>query len=74
MSVSLINRLLGCRHDDYSFPITMTDGNGHKLTYTTCVDCGLQRKYDIKRMRHAEFERGEDRQLACPNYGQGVVV
>ena len=72
--MSIIQRLFGCQHDNYTFPITMTINGGRKLTYTTCTDCGTVRKYDLSRMRHVEFERGEDRQLACPNYGQGVVV
>lgn len=71
--MNLFRRLFGCQHLNYTFPITMTVGS-RKLTYTTCIDCGTRRKYDLSRMRHVEFERGEDRQLACPNYGQGIVV
>lgn len=70
--------LFGCVHEHCSFPITVRDRSGrtndHGLTYRVCLDCGTQRKYDWQRMRYIKFERGEERRLRTPTYGNGVIL
>jgi hypothetical protein len=60
--------LFGCPHEKWTNPFTIGG-----LTYRVCLECGANRKYDLARMRFVEFDRGEERKLQAPNYGQGVI-
>lgn len=61
--------IFGCTHSNCGWPITL-----NKVCYRVCVDCGMERKYDFQRMKYVAFERGEQRQLRNPNYGDGVIL
>lgn len=56
MLARLVEALFGCRHDNYSFPITIKPGRrrgnaGHARTYVVCLECGQERAYDWVRMK-----------------------
>ena len=56
MLARLLDRLLRCSHDDYSFPITLKQGMAPaafrpKGTYVVCLDCGRELPYDWKAMK-----------------------
>ena len=65
----LLNFLIGCQHENCGWPITRTG-----LTVRVCLECGKARKYDMKRMKFVAFERGEERKLQTPHFGQGVIT
>ena len=58
----------GCKHTNYSFPRTK---NG--VTYTVCLECGKERKYDFKQMRHVKLEKEDAEKLHCQFYGASLV-
>jgi hypothetical protein len=57
MIAKLLDRLFGCWHSRYSFPITArraADRNGAAMrvgTYVVCLDCGKEFRYDWHQMR-----------------------
>lgn len=57
MFSSLFDILFGCRHTNYSFPITAkgakrkTPAAGLTGTYVVCLDCGKEFAYDWKEMK-----------------------
>ena len=57
MLAKLMDRLFGCSHVDYSFPITIKGERGWsrapKGTYVVCLDCGKELAYDWNAMRVA---------------------
>jgi hypothetical protein len=62
--------LFGCRHGNYSFPITLKPGRSRPIavrtgTYVVCLDCGRELPYDWSRMKVvAEGRRGSPPELA----------
>ena len=55
-----LNVLFGCRHDNYSFPMTIKPGvrcpgASHIGTYVVCLDCGKEMSYDWARMQIAKM-------------------
>jgi hypothetical protein len=65
----LLDFLFGCSHPRCGWPITQ-----HGITVRVCLECGRERKYDMRTMRYVKFERGEERKLRTPNYGDGSVL
>ena len=56
MLAKLVERLFGCSHFDYSFPITIKSDRAlyidrPKGTYVVCLDCGRELPYDWNAMR-----------------------
>jgi hypothetical protein len=53
----LWDRLFGCWHSHYSFPITLRPSSRRSQaaaltgTYVVCLDCGKELPYDWKEMR-----------------------
>jgi len=57
MVAKLIDLVFGCRHNRYSFPVTIR-GAGRRPqaaaltgTYVACLDCGREFPYDWQEMR-----------------------
>jgi len=57
MFSKLMDAMFGCRHDRYSFPITVRAGSGRYPktrrtgTYVACLDCGKEFRYDWQEMK-----------------------
>ena len=56
MLMRFLETLCGCRHANYSFPITLKPGRyrgsaSRTGTYVVCMDCGRELTYDWGRMR-----------------------
>lgn len=51
----LVNLLMGCRHENMSWPITLSG-----RTYRTCLECGYQRRWDPWRW---EWRKDRDRTI-----------
>jgi hypothetical protein len=57
MIAKLMDVMFGCRHDRYSFPITVRPGSRRNLasqragTYVACLDCGKEFRYDWHEMK-----------------------
>lgn len=54
MFVNWLDIVFGCRHANYSFPLTMKSRRhegGRKGTYVVCLDCGREFAYDWNRMK-----------------------
>lgn len=57
MFEKLYDALFGCRHDRYSFPVTIRRGARRPQaavltgTYVACLDCGREFPYDWKEMK-----------------------
>ena len=56
MFTKLAEILFGCRHGNYSFPLTLKSGrchpgSGRAGTYVVCLECGRELSYDWSRMR-----------------------
>jgi hypothetical protein len=58
MFADVFDKLFGCWHKNYSFPITAKKGNGAQCeaaritgTYVVCLDCGREFPYDWKQMK-----------------------
>ncbi len=57
MLSKLMDAMFGCRHDRYSFPITVRAGSRHYPaavrtgTYVACLDCGKEFRYDWQEMK-----------------------
>lgn len=57
MVAKLYDAIFGCRHGNYSFPMTTRRGTSrsmaaaHTGTYVVCLDCGKELSYDWKQMR-----------------------
>ena len=56
MLAKLVERLFGCSHMDYSFPITIKaeralHDHSPKGTYVVCLDCGRELPYEWSAMR-----------------------
>ena len=56
MMAKLVNAVFGCRHSNYSFPITTklalrrTAAAAITGTYVVCLDCGTELPYDWSEM------------------------
>ena len=60
MFTKFLNVLFGCRHNNYSFPMTIKPrvrcpGASHIGTYVVCLDCGKEMSYDWALMRIAKM-------------------
>jgi hypothetical protein len=58
MLAKFVDALFGCRHKNYSFPITIKPDRRHSnathpRTYVICRDCTRELAYDWVRMRIA---------------------
>lgn len=57
MFSKLMDAMFGCRHDRYSFPITVRAGSRRHSaaqragTYVACLDCGKEFRYDWQEMK-----------------------
>jgi hypothetical protein len=56
MLVRLVESLFGCRHKNYSFPMTLRPHRrrgktGYSGTYVVCFDCSRELAYDWIRMK-----------------------
>jgi hypothetical protein len=58
MTASLFDLLFGCRHSEYSWPMTIRWPKNLKHTaarltgmYVVCMDCGREFAYDWKQMK-----------------------
>jgi hypothetical protein len=57
MFLKLMDAVFGCRHDRYSFPITVQAGSRRYPaaqrtgTYVACLDCGKEFRYDWQEMK-----------------------
>jgi len=57
MIEKLYDRLFGCRHSRYSFPVTIRKGTRRSPaatltgTYVACLDCGREFPYDWNEMK-----------------------
>jgi hypothetical protein len=57
MFLRLLDSMFGCRHDRYSFPITVRAGfrryptTQRTGTYVACLDCGREFRYDWQEMK-----------------------
>jgi hypothetical protein len=57
MFSKLMDVMFGCRHDRYSFPITVRAGSRRSMTaqrtgtYVACLDCGKEFRYDWQEMK-----------------------
>jgi hypothetical protein len=57
MIEALIDTLFGCRHSNYSFPITVRPRSRRNSaasltgTYVACLDCGREFPYDWQEMK-----------------------
>ena len=57
MFTKLVDAVFGCRHDRYSFPVTVRRA-AHRPqaaaltgTYVVCLDCGKEFAYDWQQMK-----------------------
>ncbi len=61
MMTKLVNAVFGCRHSNYSFPITTklalrrTGAAAVTGTYVVCLDCGTELPYDWSEMHVTEI-------------------
>ena len=61
MITKLVDAVFGCRHSNYSFPITTklalrrTAAAAITGTYVVCLDCGTELPYDWSEMHVTEF-------------------
>jgi RNA polymerase subunit RPABC4/transcription elongation factor Spt4 len=57
MIEKLVNAIFGCRHDRYSFPVTVRKVTRRPQaaaltgTYVVCLDCGKEFAYDWQQMQ-----------------------
>ena len=58
MIAKLFEAIFGCRHSNYSFPITVRPGSSRRNsaasvtgTYVACLDCGKEFPYDWQDMK-----------------------
>lgn len=57
MFLKLVDTMFGCRHERYSFPITVRAGTRRagtaqrSGTYVACLDCGREFAYDWQEMK-----------------------
>jgi hypothetical protein len=57
MIAKLMDTLFGCRHDRYSFPVTLRRGARRPEaaaltgTYVACLDCGREFAYNWQEMK-----------------------
>jgi hypothetical protein len=57
MLSALLDRLFGCGHRNYSFPMTIRSGRRSATlprpvgTYVVCLECGKELSYDWSKMR-----------------------
>ena len=57
MMAKLFEAIFGCRHSNYSFPITVRAGSRRNSaasltgTYVACLDCGRELPYDWQDMK-----------------------
>ena len=57
MMAKLFEAIFGCRHSNYSFPITVRAGSRRNSaasltgTYVACLDCGREFPYDWQDMK-----------------------
>jgi hypothetical protein len=60
--MSFLDRMFGCSHSNYSFPITVRRKSSRSAaasvtgTYVVCLDCGHELPYDWREMRLVEPE------------------
>ncbi len=61
MIAKLVDAIFGCRHSNYSFPITTkpalrrTAAAAITGTYVVCLDCGTELPYDWSEMHVTQF-------------------
>ncbi len=73
MIARIIDAVLGCWHNRYSFPLTVHTRSRSQAaaltgTYVVCLDCGKELPYDWNEMRvvsPAQFRRNQVRALAA---------
>ena len=56
MIAKLLDRVFGCWHSHYSFPMTVKNSGRRRTpatngTYVVCLDCGKEFPYDWKSMK-----------------------
>ena len=57
MIVELFDAVFGCKHTDYSFPISVRPSSRRNAaarltgTYVACLDCGKEFPYDWQEMK-----------------------
>jgi hypothetical protein len=65
MFSKLMDAVFGCKHDRYSFPITIPAGSRRyptaqrSGTYVACLDCGQEFRYDWQEMKIVGSQPGE---------------
>jgi hypothetical protein len=61
MIAKVLDVVFGCRHSQYSFPITMRRSArlasqvNPSGTYVVCMDCGKELPYDWQKMRVTDY-------------------
>jgi hypothetical protein len=61
----ILDAVFGCRHEHYSFPITVRHSSikvevpaaAVTGTYVACLDCGRELPYDWRKMKVVDFPR-----------------
>jgi hypothetical protein len=67
MFSKLVDTMFGCRHDRYSFPITVRAGSRRATatqrigTYVACLDCGREFAYDWQEMKIVDLNSRQAR-------------
>jgi len=66
MIAKLLDRVFGCWHSHYSFPITVKNGGRRRTpatngTYVVCLDCGKELAYDWHEMKVVEGHTGRSK-------------
>ena len=67
MMAKLFEAIFGCRHSNYSFPITVRAGSRRNAaalltgTYVACLDCGRDLPYDWQDMKVITSNPSESR-------------
>ena len=58
MIAKIFDAVFGCRHSQYSFPMTVRRSSGRSApapiaggTYVVCLECGKEMPYDWQRMK-----------------------
>jgi hypothetical protein len=56
MLAKLVEHVFGCRHGNYTFPMTIKRGrnsgtHASRATYVVCLECGKELNYDWSTMK-----------------------
>jgi len=78
MLEKIVEILFGCRHRNYSFPVTLKTARrvrrpGPAGMYVVCLDCGSELPYDWSRMRVAARRSDRNRGGSAPRREQPAV-